>query len=113
MSSWTSFSQAYVNPDNLVIAEQQVDAFMELYNRIIDNCQTKCIPPHYREPDLHKGEMVCVDRCVAKYFAFQRVLGEKLQKKYPDMIPTNDIQQQQQQQQQQPFDHQQPTSFFN
>jgi hypothetical protein len=33
MSSWTSFSQAYVNPENLVIAEQQVDAFMELYNR--------------------------------------------------------------------------------
>ncbi|ORZ25717.1 Tim10/DDP family zinc finger-domain-containing protein, partial [Absidia repens] len=88
--SWSSFSQSYVNPDNLVIAEQQVDAFMELYNRIINNCRTKCIPPHYREPELHKGEMVCIDRCVAKYFAFQKLLGNKLQDKYPDMIPSND-----------------------
>jgi hypothetical protein len=63
--------------------------------------------------------MVCIDRCVAKYFAFQKLLGKKLQDKYPEMIPSNDIQQQQQQQQQQqPFDQEQfnnqkPTSFFN
>lgn len=32
--SWSSsFSQNYVNPENLKLAEQEVDAFMDLYNR--------------------------------------------------------------------------------
>ncbi|KAI8062169.1 Tim10/DDP family zinc finger-domain-containing protein [Gongronella butleri] len=87
MSMWTSYSQAYVNPDNLVLAEQQVDAFMGLYNRISEKCHKKCIPTHYREGDLNKGEMVCLDRCAAKYLAFEKLLGKKLQEKYPDSIP--------------------------
>ncbi|ORX53158.1 hypothetical protein DM01DRAFT_1322900 [Hesseltinella vesiculosa] len=86
MSMWTSYSQAYVNPDNLVEAERQVDSFMSL---IVEKCQKKCIPTHYREGDLNKGEMVCIDRCVAKYAAFERKLGEKLQEAYPNSIPSN------------------------
>ncbi|CAO3653897.1 unnamed protein product [Cunninghamella echinulata] len=83
--SWTSFSQQIVNPENLMVAEQQVDVYME----IVSQCRSKCIPPHYREPDLHKGEMVCIDECVVKYMKFQRVLGLKLQEKYPEQFPAS------------------------
>jgi import inner membrane translocase subunit TIM10 len=31
------------------------------------SCQAKCIAPDYREPELNKGESVCLDRCVAKF----------------------------------------------
>lgn len=32
------------------------------------SCHNKCVSPRYAEPDLNKGESVCIDRCVAKYF---------------------------------------------
>ncbi|KAI9277115.1 Tim10/DDP family zinc finger-domain-containing protein [Phascolomyces articulosus] len=77
--SWSgSFSQNFVNPDNLVQAEQEFDAFMDLYQRIMTTCRNKCIPPHYHEPDLNKGESVCIDRCVFKYGAVQKLLGKKM-----------------------------------
>ncbi|KAI8388750.1 Tim10/DDP family zinc finger-domain-containing protein [Radiomyces spectabilis] len=79
MSMWGSYSQTYVNPENLVQAEQEVDSFMQLYNKILDRCQVKCIPTNYHEPELNKGEMVCIDRCVAKYFAVQKLLSQKME----------------------------------
>ncbi|CAO3649314.1 unnamed protein product [Cunninghamella blakesleeana] len=82
--SWNNFSQQFVNPENLALAEKQVDEFMDLFNRIVSQCRTKCIPNHYREPDLHKGEMVCIDCCVVKYLKMQQVLGVKMQEAYPD-----------------------------
>lgn len=30
-------------------------------------CRNKCIQPRYGEPELSKGESVCIDRCVAKF----------------------------------------------
>lgn len=34
--SWSSsFSQTYINPENLIRAEQEVDAFMDLYKRSV------------------------------------------------------------------------------
>ncbi|KAF7725191.1 protein transporter tim10 [Apophysomyces ossiformis] len=80
MSMWSSYSQTYVNPDNLILAEQQVDQFMQLYNRILETCRNKCIPIKYHEGDLNKGEMMCIDRCVAKYGAIQKHLSDKLEK---------------------------------
>ncbi|KAL1927715.1 hypothetical protein VTP01DRAFT_3536 [Rhizomucor pusillus] len=78
--SWSSsFSQNYVNPENLKLAEQEVDAFMDLYNRILETCRKKCIPSHYHEPDLNKGEMVCIDRCTSKYVSVQKHLSKKMQ----------------------------------
>jgi import inner membrane translocase subunit TIM10 len=32
------------------------------------SCHNKCVSPRYAEPDLNKGESVCIDRCVAKFF---------------------------------------------
>ncbi|KAH8547557.1 Tim10/DDP family zinc finger-domain-containing protein [Umbelopsis sp. PMI_123] len=74
-----SYAQQYVNPQNLEIAEQEVEMFMDLFDRIRANCRNKCIPRKYHEPDLSKGEMVCIDRCVAKYISIQKLLGKKME----------------------------------
>ncbi|NXA41086.1 TIM10 translocase, partial [Eudromia elegans] len=41
-------------------------------------CHRKCVPPHYKEGELSKGESVCLDRCVAKYLDVHERLGRKL-----------------------------------
>ncbi len=41
-------------------------------------CQKKCIPPKYHENDLTKGESICIDRCVNKYFEIHDRVGKKL-----------------------------------
>ncbi|KAI7862670.1 Tim10/DDP family zinc finger-domain-containing protein [Spinellus fusiger] len=79
MASWGSFSQTYADPTKLMAAEHQVDAFMDLYNRITETCRKKCIPVSYHEPDLNKGESKCIDRCVGKYVAMQTLLGQKME----------------------------------
>ncbi|KAK3117158.1 protein transporter tim10 [Teratosphaeriaceae sp. CCFEE 6253] len=38
-----------------------------------------CIPAQYREADLNKGESVCLDRCVAKFFEVNVKVSEKMQ----------------------------------
>lgn len=43
------------------------------------SCHAKCITPRYAEGDLNKGESVCIDRCVAKFFEVNKKVGEKLQ----------------------------------
>lgn len=52
-------------------------------------CQEKCIPTHYHEPDLNKGEQQCIDRCVAKYMSIQKIMGERMQHLSP-LAQTND-----------------------
>lgn len=37
-------------------------------HRLTRSCHNKCIPTDYREADLNKGESVCLDRCVSKFF---------------------------------------------
>jgi mitochondrial import inner membrane translocase subunit TIM10 len=39
----------------------------------------KCIPADYREGDLNKGESVCLDRCVSKFFEVNMKVSEKMQ----------------------------------
>ena len=41
-------------------------------------CQKNCVPPKYNESDLTKGESICIDRCVAKYFDIHDRIGKKL-----------------------------------
>ena len=48
------------------------------YSRLTAACHKKCISTKYREPDLMKGEAVCVDRCVAKYLEIHERIGKKL-----------------------------------
>ena len=47
--------------------------------RLVETCTKKCIPPTYREADLNKGESVCLDRCVAKFFEVNVKVSEKMQ----------------------------------
>lgn len=47
--------------------------------RLNQSCVKKCVPPEYREGDLNKGESVCLDRCVSKFFDVQMKVSEKMQ----------------------------------
>ena len=42
-------------------------------------CQAKCIPTDYREGELNKGESVCLDRCVSKFFETHQKIAELMQ----------------------------------
>ena len=37
------------------------------------------MPTDYREGDLNKGESVCLDRCVSKFFEVNMKVSEKMQ----------------------------------
>lgn len=43
------------------------------------SCAKKCIPTEYRDADLNKGESVCLDRCVSKFFDVNLKVSEKMQ----------------------------------
>lgn len=51
-------------PDQARLAEaaMELEAVSDLFNRIVSSCHAKCISPRYAEPELNKGEGVCVDR---------------------------------------------------
>ncbi|EEB05664.1 Tim9-Tim10 complex subunit Tim10 [Schizosaccharomyces japonicus yFS275] len=70
-----------VNPQNIAMAEQEVEMMSDIFNRIVRSCQEKCINNKYHEADLTKGESVCIDRCVAKYFEVNQKLSEHMQKR--------------------------------
>lgn len=65
----------------------QLDMITDVFNRLVESCHAKCISPRYAEPDLNKGESVCIDRyvkrlmdsCVAKFFAVNAKVGEQMQ----------------------------------
>jgi hypothetical protein len=46
---------------------------------LLKSCTAKCIDTSYREADLNKGESVCLDRCVAKFFEVNVKVSEKMQ----------------------------------
>ena len=56
-----------------------VDALFRLvYSLHHRSCHAKCISTRYAEGDLNKGESVCIDRCVAKFFEVNKKVGEKM-----------------------------------
>ncbi|KZT21714.1 hypothetical protein NEOLEDRAFT_1072986 [Neolentinus lepideus HHB14362 ss-1] len=68
-----------VNTDKIEMATEQLDMITDVYNRLVESCHTKCISQRYTEGDLNKGESVCIDRCVAKFFEVNKKVGQKLQ----------------------------------
>ncbi len=62
-----------------------------------DVCHKKCLPPKYRDNELSKGESICIDRCVAKYFEIHDRIGKKLtaltaaQQQQPQADPSKNI----------------------
>ncbi|KAF9121393.1 protein transporter tim10 [Linnemannia hyalina] len=68
-----------VNMQNMAMAEQELEMVSDLFNRIVSSCHQKCIPKTYIEGELNKGEAVCIDRCVSKFFEVNKSVGTKLQ----------------------------------
>ncbi|CAA9966867.1 hypothetical protein PTNB73_10025 [Pyrenophora teres f. teres] len=60
-------------------AEAEIDMVSDMYSRLVKSCTAKCIDTSYREADLNKGESVCLDRCVSKFFEVNVKVSEKMQ----------------------------------
>lgn len=89
--------QQAVNPQNIALAEQELEMVTDLFNRylwnlrdnvrffcwrvhrITESCHKKCISKEYTQGDLNQGEAVCIDRCVAKFLDVNSKVGEKMQ----------------------------------
>jgi import inner membrane translocase subunit TIM10 len=52
----------------IAAAELELEMITDLFSRLQRSCMQKCIPIDYREGELNKGESVCLDRCVGKFF---------------------------------------------
>ncbi|KAI0271534.1 Tim10/DDP family zinc finger-domain-containing protein [Gloeopeniophorella convolvens] len=68
-----------VNSERMEMAIQELDMVTDIFNRLVSTCHAKCISTRYTEGDLNKGESVCIDRCVAKFFEANKKVGERLQ----------------------------------
>ena len=90
--------------EKIAAAEAELELFSDMFNRsvlsppshfkpflptsllsqpfpsLVGSCSKKCIQSDYREAELNKGESVCLDRCVAKFFEVNVKVSEKMQK---------------------------------
>ncbi|BFZ56675.1 protein transporter tim10 [Savitreella phatthalungensis] len=80
-------NQQTVNPQAVAQAEGELEMIMDLFQKLGNSCHAKCINKSYYEAELSKGESVCIDRCVSKYFATNTKIGEKLQQKMESGMP--------------------------
>jgi len=65
--------------EKIAAAEAEIEMVSDMFNRLTQSCAKKCIPKDYRENDLNKGESVCLDRCVSKFFEVNVKVSEKMQ----------------------------------
>ncbi|KAF9647485.1 hypothetical protein BDM02DRAFT_3081129, partial [Thelephora ganbajun] len=68
-----------LSSERVEAAIQEVELVTDVFNRIVSSCHSKCINQRYLDGELSKGESVCIDRCVAKFFEANKRMGEKLQ----------------------------------
>ncbi|PAV21807.1 mitochondrial import inner membrane translocase subunit [Pyrrhoderma noxium] len=68
-----------INPERIEMATAELDMITDVFNRLVSTCYTKCIGTRFADGELNKGESVCVDRCVAKFFEVNKKVGEKMQ----------------------------------
>jgi import inner membrane translocase subunit TIM10 len=61
-----------------LVQDLEVEMMSDMYNRLMMVCHDKCISTKYTEPDVSKGEAVCLDRCVAKFLEIHDRVGRKL-----------------------------------
>ncbi|KAI9020944.1 hypothetical protein CLU79DRAFT_754470 [Phycomyces nitens] len=73
-------SQQTINPQNMMMAEQELEMVTDLFNRITESCYSKCIMTKYEQGELNQPEGACIDTCVAKFFQVNSMVGEKMQK---------------------------------
>ncbi|MCJ1325165.1 protein transporter tim10 [Thelotrema lepadinum] len=65
--------------EKIAAAETEIEIVSDMFNRLTQSCAKKCIPADYREAELNKGEAVCLDRCVSKFFEVNMKVSEKMQ----------------------------------
>ncbi|KAH9250751.1 hypothetical protein BASA81_011467 [Batrachochytrium salamandrivorans] len=70
----------------LMQVEQELLMTTQLLGGALKNCHSKCINPQYHDGELHKGESVCVDRCVAKFLTVNISILKKFQKNQEEGI---------------------------
>ncbi|KAI0343913.1 hypothetical protein BDW22DRAFT_1300497, partial [Trametopsis cervina] len=68
-----------INQERVEMALQELDMVTDVFNRLVSACHAKCVSSRYAEGDLNKGESVCIDRCVSKFFEVNKKVGDKLQ----------------------------------
>ncbi|KAG8897096.1 protein transporter tim10 [Tulasnella sp. 403] len=78
-SNASSSSMGSINPQRIDVAVAELEMITDIFNRVVSSCHTKCINQRYAEGDLNKGESVCIDRCVAKFFEVNKKVGERMQ----------------------------------
>ena len=64
----------------IAAAETELDLVTDMFNKLVDNCYKKCISTNYTDGALSTNESNCLDRCVAKYFETNVIVGENMQK---------------------------------
>ncbi|GMM33532.1 Tim12 protein [Saccharomycopsis crataegensis] len=82
MSFWLNNSlvnSEEINEQRLMIADFQFTAGSKAYENAFKSCLKQCIPHHYTEGELNKGETVCADRCVVKFMKANLLIGQYIQ----------------------------------
>jgi len=69
-----SFFDRSDSPSRLEVATAELEAISNAFSNIVQSCHNKCFSTRYLEADPNKGELACVDRCVAKYFEANKVV---------------------------------------
>lgn len=69
-------NQLEVREDHMALAELEFQSLSMLFDKMMVGCKAKCIPPRYGEEELNKGETACIDRCTAKYFKTNLMVGQ-------------------------------------
>ncbi|KAI5864736.1 mitochondrial import inner membrane translocase subunit TIM10 [Durotheca rogersii] len=78
--SFLGFGRPQPSSEEKIAAVQaEMKLLTEMHNRLTRACAKKCVPNDYREPELNKGESVCLDRCAAKFFDVHLKVSELLQ----------------------------------
>lgn len=62
-----------------LVQDLEIEMLSDMYTRMTNTCHKKCIPTKYKDSEIGKGEAVCIDRCVAKYWEIHERVGKKLQ----------------------------------
>ncbi|PWZ01300.1 hypothetical protein BCV70DRAFT_158622 [Testicularia cyperi] len=55
-------NNAGVSSAQIEAATAELDMVTDVFNRLVSSCHAKCISTRYAEPDLNKGESICIDR---------------------------------------------------
>lgn len=55
----------------------QLEMVTDTFNKLVSSCHAKCISQRFAEPDLNKGESVCIDRCVSKFFLVNKAVSNE------------------------------------